>query len=58
MLFNLAGRILMGESGKQHHKSSIKNQNTKFLGIDFRFAVLWPGVGKKKRLLLENWYYG
>jgi len=37
----------MGESGKQHHKSGIKNQNTKFLGIDFRFAVLWPGVGKK-----------
>ena len=30
----------------------------KFFGIDCWFVVLLSGVGKKKQLLLESWYYG
>jgi len=55
---NQVGGELKGESGKQRRESIIQNRDVKFFGIDGECVVLWSGVGKKKHLHLENWYYG
>ena len=35
-----------------------KIHDMEFFGDDCGFVVLWSGVDKKERFLLESWYYG
>jgi hypothetical protein len=45
--FNLVYSTFTTESGKENHEVSIRNQDLKFFGNEYKSVVLLSGMGKK-----------